>query len=235
MTAYKLLLSLHGLLGVLALVTFWIGGMTRKGSPLHKGAGKIYLLAMVALLVPALPLAIRILVLKSQLGGVFLLYLWVIVVTSVWTSWRAIRDKRDWARFAGPAYKALAALNIVSGLVVLGMGLFLAQDSQVIFIAFSSVGVLGGIAMLRFTRQAPDNPRWWLKEHLGGMIGNGVATHIAFLSIGLPKMLPMLDGPLLHNVAWLGPLATAVAARIYLGRKYLPKPVAATLPAGKLA
>jgi len=234
MTAYKLLLSLHGLLGVLALVTFWIGGMTRKGSPLHKRAGKLYLLAMVALLVPALPLAIRILVLKSQLGGVFLLYLWVITVTSVWTSWRAIRDKRDWARFAGPAYKALAGLNIVSGVVVLGMGLFLAQDSQAIFIAFSSVGLLGGIAMLRFTRQAPDNPRWWLKEHLGAMIGNGVATHIAFLSIGLPKMLPMFDGPLLHNVAWLGPLAAAVAARIHLGRKYLPKPAAAPLPVGKL-
>ena len=27
------------------------------------------------------------------------------------------------------------------------------------------------------------------------MIGNGVATHIAFLAIGLPKLLPSLAGP----------------------------------------
>ena len=222
MSAYKLLLSLHGLLGLLALATFWIAGLSRKGSPLHRRAGKYYLLAMVALLVPALPLAIRILVLKSAVGGIFLLYLWLITTTSVWTSWRAIRDKRDWARFVGPVYRGLAGLNIAGGAFVLGMGLFFARQSQLIFIAFSMVGLLGGYGMLRFTRQAPTQPRWWLEEHLGAMIANGVATHIAFLSIGLPKLLPMLAGPVLQNIAWLLPLAAAVVARTYLGRKFLP-------------
>jgi hypothetical protein len=55
------------------------------------------------------------------------------------------------------------------------------------------------------------------------MLGNGIATHIAFLSIGLPKLLPMLAGPTLQNVAWLGPLVAASLAGIYLTRKYLPK------------
>jgi hypothetical protein len=222
MSAYKLLLSLHGLLGLVALVTFWLAGLSKKGSPLHKGAGKVYLLAMVPLLAGALPLAIRILVYKSQTGGIFLLYLLVIVTTSVWTSWRAIRDKRDWARFTGPVYRVLSWLNLVSGLSVLLMGLFWAQGSQVIFVAFSLVGLLGGFGMLRFARQPPASPRWWMQEHLGAMIGNGVATHIAFLSIGLPRVLPMLAGPALHNFAWLAPLAMAVLARIWLGRKYLP-------------
>jgi len=105
---------------------------------------------------------------------------------------------------------------------VLAMGLFWAQGSQVIFVAFSLVGLLGGFGMLRFARQAPTNPRWWMQEHLGAMIGNGVATHIAFLGIGLPKILPMLAGPTLQNLSWLAPLAMAVLARIWLGRKYLP-------------
>ena len=222
MTAYKLLLSAHGLLGVVALVTFWLAGLSKKGSPLHKSAGKIYLLAMVPLLVAALPLAIRILLYKSQTGGIFLLYLLVIVSTSVWNSWRAIRDKRDWARYTGPVYRSLSWLNLVSGLGVLAMGLFWAQRSQVIFVAFSLVGLLGGFGMLRFARQPPASPRWWMGEHFGAMIGNGVATHIAFLSIGLPKILPMLAGPVLQNVAWLAPLAMAVLARVWLGRKYLP-------------
>src|SRR5689334_21096677 len=119
MTAYKLLLSLHGLLGVVALLTFWLAGLSKKGSPLHKGAGKVYLLAMVPLLVGALPLALRILLYKSQTFGIFLLYLLVIVSTSVWTSRRAVRDKRDWARFTGPVYRSLSWLNLASGLGVL--------------------------------------------------------------------------------------------------------------------
>ena len=59
------------------------------------------------------------------------------------------------------------------------------------------------------------------------MVGNGVATHIAFLQIGLPKILPMISGPVMVNLAWMGPLLIAVVAGTYLTRKYAPKPVAA--------
>ncbi len=222
MSLYQATLSLHGLIGVLALITFWTAGMARKGSAVHRASGKVYLVAMAALLLPALPLAIRIYLLKSPLGGLFLMYLWVITATTVWVSWRAIRDKRDWQKFTGPVYQGLAWLNLASGLGVLAMGLFFAKQSQVIFIAFSIIGIGSFVSMRRFSRERPSSPRWWLEQHLGAMIGNGVATHIAFLSIGLPKLLPMLAGPTLQNLAWLGPLAVAVMARVYLGRKFLP-------------
>ena len=231
MSLYQFVLSMHGVIGLLALVTFWTAGVARKGSPVHKASGKIYLLAMAGLLVPALPLAIRIYWLKSPIAGLFLVYLWVITVTAVWTSWRAVRDKRDWKKFTGPVYQALAWLNLASGLGVIAMALFWAKQGQAIYFAFSVIGIGGFVLMRRFSRQPPDNPRWWLKQHLGAMIGNGVATHIAFLSIGLPKVLPMLAGPTLQNLAWLGPLVVAVIARVYLGRKFLgARPVQA--PAG---
>ena len=89
--------------------------------------------------------------------------------------------------------------------------------------AFSGIGIFSFVQMRRFSHRQPEDPRWWLREHLGAMIGNGVATHIAFLSIGLPKILPMLAGPVLLNLAWLGPLAMAFVAGAYLTRKYLPK------------
>jgi len=237
MSLYQVILSLHGLLGALALATFWIAGLARKGSPIHRAAGKVYLAAMVALLVPAIPLAIRIWMLKSWVGGVFLMYLEVIVVTSVWLSWRALKDKRDWAAYTGRAYRALAWLNVASGAVILGLGLFYTNQMKWIFVGFSLVGLLGGHGMLRFARERPANPKWWLREHFSAMIGNGVATHIAFLSIGLPKVLPMLAGPVLQNVAWLGPLSIAVVARVLLNRKYMkPRAVAkANAPVGVAA
>jgi uncharacterized membrane protein len=231
MSLYKIVLSLHGLLGVLALVTFWLAGLTRKGSPVHRAAGKVYLAAMVVLLGSAVPLAIRIGVQKHWVAGVFLGYLLVITTTSVWSSWRAIRDKRDWARYTGRVYRALAGLNLASGAVILALGLFYTTQMKWIFVGFSLVGLLGGRSMLRFAGVRPTEPKWWLKEHFGAMIGNGVATHIAFLSIGLPKVLPMLAGPVLQNVAWLGPLSLAVAARMLLNRKYMkPRGVAKSNP-----
>jgi hypothetical protein len=232
MSLYKIVLSLHGLLGVLSLATFWIAGLTRKGSPVHRAAGKVYLAAMAVLLVSAVPLAIRIGVQKHWVAGVFLAYLLVITTTSVWTSWRAIRDKRDWAAYTGPVYRALTWLNLASGATILGLGLFYTNQMKWIFVGFSLVGLLGGVGMLRFARERPGNPKWWLGEHFGAMIGNGVATHIAFLSIGLPKVLPMLAGPVLQNIAWLGPLTIAVVARVLLNRKYMKPRAAQPTPAG---
>ncbi|MBP6596468.1 MAG: hypothetical protein KA196_03035, partial [Arenimonas sp.] len=48
----------HVGLGTLALATFWIAGLSRKGSPTHRLAGKIYLLAMAGLLAATVPLTV---------------------------------------------------------------------------------------------------------------------------------------------------------------------------------
>ena len=60
MTVYSLLTIAHAGFGTLALLAFWTAGMARKGSPVHVVAGKAYLLAMVALLVLALPMSLMI-------------------------------------------------------------------------------------------------------------------------------------------------------------------------------
>lgn len=226
MTAYSLLAIAHAGFGTLALLTFWTAGLARKGSPLHVRAGKVYLLSMAALLAFALPMSLMIVFAygKPVIGG-FLLYLIVITVTGVWLSWRAIRDKRDWARYTGPVYRALMWLNLAAGIGIALVGLFIAQQMQLIIVSFSLIGILGFVRMRRFAAQPPTEPRWWMRQHLNAMLGNGVATHIAFLSIGLPRLLPMLQGPLFQNIAWLAPLGVAVLAGAYLSRKYLSAPV----------
>lgn len=42
MTAYEFVRYLHASLGAIALLTFWIAGLSAKGSPRHRLAGKIY-------------------------------------------------------------------------------------------------------------------------------------------------------------------------------------------------
>jgi len=214
---------IHAAIGTAALASFWIAGLAKKGSPLHKAAGKIYLVAMLGILLSAFPLAISILLNKSQVAGSFLMYLLIITGTAMWKSWRAIQDKRDWKRYTGTAFKSLMVLNLLGGLSIAAIGIFMAESMQIIITSFSLVGILGAYGMYKFYRKAPTDPRWWMREHLNAMVGNGVATHIAFLQIGLPKILPMISGSLMVNVAWMGPLVVAVIAGFYLTKKYIPK------------
>jgi uncharacterized membrane protein len=222
MAWYSNTVLIHSLIGALALLTFWTAGLSKKGSLLHKSAGKIYLLAMTGIVLTALPISIAMLTNGNPIAGAFFSYLVVITSTSIWVSWRAIRDKQNWQRFTGPVYQCLMVLNLLSGLTIAALGLFYAKDMQLVISSFSLIGIFSAMKMYRFQKTAPTDSRWWLREHLSAMIGNGVATHIAFLSIGLPKILPMLAGPVLQNAAWIGPLTLSIFIGMYLKRKYVP-------------
>ncbi len=217
MEVYSITKSLHYLVGVAALASFWIAAFTRKGSPVHKTVGKIFLLSMCAIIATALVFTVL-----GTLNGpgprdAFLAYLVVITATTCWLSWRAIRDKRDFARYTGPVYRVLAVLNVLAGAGIFTIGISI---GSVLLSGFSMVGLLLGFGMLRLRRRGPTHPQWWRQEHMNAMLGNGVATHIAFLSIGLPRILPSLAGPTLQMLAWFGPLLVAFALQIWLGRKY---------------
>lgn len=223
MTAYDIAVFTHVSLGVAALFTYWVAALARKGSVPHKLAGKVYVLAMIGLLIPAFPLSVRVLQHYSVVFGWFLFYLLLITATALWQGWFATRHKRDFAAYAGRGFRRLAWANIVGGAGILGLG---AATGQPILLGFSLVGILGGRGMLRLAGTGPAHPRWWMEQHLGAMLGCGVATHIAFLQLGLPRLLPALAGQTMQTLAWLGPLGVAALARLWLGRKYLPKPVA---------
>jgi len=237
MNTYTLVFALHVGIGALALGSFWTAGFARKGGRVHVFAGRIYLLAMAVVLGSAVPLTIRLLLRGVGDPAWFLLFLVVLTGTGVWNSWRAVRDKRDYARFIGPVYRVLAVLNLLGGAAVFLLGM---RHGLPILMVFSLLGVFAGTAMLRKVRTGkPDSPRWWIGEHMASMIANGIATHVAFLLVGLPKLLPMLAGPTLQHIAWLGPVVVAGAARVVLGRKYLrapaPRKAAAVSPAASAA
>lgn len=232
MTAYPLLVAAHGTVGVIALITFWSAAIVRKGSPLHRRVGQGYLLAMLGIVVTAIPMAAYKFVLGQPVIATFLGYLVVITATGVWSAWRAIRDKHDVARYTGPIYAGFAWLSLSSGVAVLALGY---QVGSPLLMGFSVIGLFTGQDMLR-KRGNPQrlgaSPRWWLVEHYSAMLGNGIATHVAFLAIGLPRLLPAVDGVALHYFSWFGPLLVAVVAKVLLDRRWKPRanPPAAAVP-----
>jgi hypothetical protein len=222
MDAYHLTLYTHAGLGTAALLSFWTAALAKKGSAPHKLAGKVYLLVMAGLLLPAIPLSWRALVHFSTVFGLFLFYLLVLTGSVVWRAWTAVRRKRDFAGYANAGFRRLAWLNVGCGAAILGVG---AANAQPVLLGFSAVGILAGHRMLRLAQDGPPHARWWMAEHIDAILGCGVATHIAFLLIGLPHLLPQgWNGPALQTTSWLAPLLVSALAGRLLRRKYLPAP-----------
>lgn len=217
--AYAVVKWLHIGLGAVALAGFWGAGLSRKGGALHRRAGRAFLLAMAGILVTGVPMAGYALHRGQPFTALFLAYLLVIAATGVWAGWRAIADQGDVRAYTGPVFVALAVASFAGGAAMLALGLIKGQPLP---IGFSAIGLGIGASMLRkrLNRDAlAARPRWWMSEHYNAMIGNGVAVHIAFLGIGLPRLLPMLGGATLQQLVWFGPLALALAAKLWVDRR----------------
>ena len=214
---YKYYVMLHVAAGTLALIGFWTAAALRKGSPRHRLVGRAYLLAMVAVIVSGVPLTIQRAIDGQPVTATFLGYLLLVTATGVWTAWRASLDKADPLAYTGTVFRGFGVANVLAGLGVLALGI---KVGSPLLMGFSAIGLFAGQDMLRKRRQIVGKPLWWREEHYTAMLGNGVATHIAFLSLGLPRLLPGIDGTALHYTAWFGPLVVAVIAKVLLDRKY---------------
>lgn len=220
MSAYQMLVTTHVAAGAIALLSFWTAAIARKGSPLHKAVGKAYLLAMLGILATALPMSI-VFIARGQTGfGIFLAYLVVITGSSCWLSWRAIQLKRDPVRYFNRRYQALGWGNLAAGIAVFAIGL---QMGSVLLAGFSWVGILIGVGILRKMRNPPTARNWWLQEHYGAMLGNGVATHVAFLGVGMRSVIAASGIAWLPYLPWFGPVVVALIAGVFLDRRYAPK------------
>lgn len=230
---YALLKYAHAWIGALALISFWLAGFARKGSGAHRWIGRIYLIAMCGILSTGFPMAAFIYTYGDTNTAIFLAYLLVITGNAMWIAWSAMQNKQHFQAFTGTMYRVLMVLTPIAGLTVLAVGI---QSKSVLLMGFSFIGIISGWQMVRGLQRGPEHKLWWREAHMDAMLGNGIATHIAFLAIGLPKILPMLSGPVLQNLAWFGPVAIAITARRFLIRRFpkgapisaMPKPQAAT-------
>ena len=220
---YRTVLLIHIACGVAALITYWMAGLSKKGSASHKGSGKVYLTAMLGIIVTSVYLAVAAFIDAKPVTGTFLSYLVVITATAMWLGWTSIRRKRDQARFRDRGYVALAIANVVSGLVVFAFGL---RIGDALLMGFCWVGVTIGLQMLWRAWRPLDEAKWWLREHIAAMLGCGIATHVAFLSIGVNRLVDALGIEAnLGLLPWFGPVVVAVAASVWLERRYLRKPL----------
>jgi hypothetical protein len=216
----EILLAAHVAGGAVGLVSFWVPALTKKGSPLHRRAGRVYVRGMAVVLATSVPLSVVSFIEGNWVAGTFLLYLFVITGTALYTGLRALKSRAGPQELITPMYVATAWATFLSGAAVLVVGV---ATQTWLLAGFSLIGLTAGPSALAFMRRPPTDPRYWWYEHFGGMIGTGIAAHVAFLNFGGQRLIPGFNLGDWGMLAWFVPVVVGLAAANRIEAHYRAK------------
>jgi uncharacterized membrane protein len=217
MTIYDALHNIHVGIGAVALTSFWVVAVLRKGTRLHRRLGDVYLLAMLGILLTATAMAAVAFVRGKSVFGTFLVYLVLVTGTAAWLAFRAIRRRGSIDSYLATPYRPVAWLNMGAGAAVFLLG---ATQGKGLLVGMSVIGLLLGYRMLALDVQGGADRNWWLKRHYTGIIGSSAAMHIAFLNLGMRHLMPASRSETLEYLWWFGPVLVSAAVVIYLNRRF---------------
>lgn len=216
--APSLAVSIHVAIGSVALLGYWTALSVRKGTPMHRLAGKICLVTLVAVTVTIGP------ILFTRPGPfdpgwvVQMVYLTVSVVTVSMLAFTAIRFKNSPERFRGPIFRIMGPVMLVLGIVVLAAGL---SKADAFAIVVSWVGLVYGSAMIGFARFRGElHPRWWLGWHLNAVSGlfNAVNGTVMFIAA---KWIGLIAHGVMEQVSFqILTVVGAIAVRVWFGFRF---------------
>lgn len=194
--------GLHIVSGALALLSFLVPAVVRKGSPLHRRVGWVYAGAMGVVAATGATLCVLHLLRGDPVApSVFLLYVAWMSVTSLWAGLRALRSKARRAPGGSALDLAVPAVLAAAGL---GIGAWGLTTGAVVHAVFGAIGAWIGISHVRYWRTAPTDGRHWYDAHAANLIGAGIATFTAFAVVNAAHLgLP-------GTFAWLLPTVVGV-------------------------
>ena len=221
MDLFELGRLLHSTVGIVALIAFWIAASAAKGSDLHRRTGRVYLLALIGVMTLS-----SLMVAGGALQGdpgvaIFLAFLISIVGTASWLMWFSIRFKREEGRLHGIIYRGLASWLVIAGVALLALGV--ARRVPLIML-LSSLGVGFGLNMWRLALARPRGERWWIAQHMNGVMLNFIATHDSFLALGIGTVVPELRQPVERMLIAAGVITIGLALRVAASRRFRVSP-----------
>jgi hypothetical protein len=218
----------HIAAGSIALILFWIPAVARKGGRTHIRAGWVYVVCMSVVVVTAfamsalaftIPVAVRQITrplrpaelsdfLRLQrVFATFLAYLAGVTLASGWQGIWAIETRREPKTMRTPFSLALNVLVVLGGLTVLVLGIKYRSGP---LIGLSPIGPLIGAGNLRYLLRGPQTRMHWWYEHLGSMVGTGIAGYTAFLVFGGSRLFPSVARSRLYTLFWVLPTLIGV-------------------------
>ncbi|MEM8682684.1 MAG: hypothetical protein AAGA33_04755 [Pseudomonadota bacterium] len=235
---HELLVFLHIAVGSVALVLFWVPALSRKGSRVHKLAGRFYVQAMMVVVVSAAVSSIMVLVdpigirypgvdlapevaerraMNYRLFSLFLFMLAVLVFASLRHGILSLRT----AQQADLLRKPLHRLTMFTlGALALGVGVLGVMHWQILLIIFAGLGLALSIGLYQDSLVDAPNAKQRARMHLGSMIGSGIGAHTAFFAFGGTRFLSEILTGQWQVIPWILPGIIGIVAIRRLERRY---------------
>ncbi len=211
MALFTALIVGHVVAGIVALCSFWVPVVSRKGGPAHQKWGRIFYYAVCVAGWFAIAMALLNLTIaqdrhpaltdRNLFNGLFgwmMLYLGVLTLGLATYGIGQAQSRRGGRSMRLGRHLPIQSAVLTAALVCAIDGILLRQP---LMIALAALGIGTAITfMIAVVRPSPDTSAP-VGEHLKAMVGAGIAAYTAFLSVGLLQLLPAyVFNPLIWSV-----------------------------------
>jgi hypothetical protein len=207
-TLHALLIPVHGVFGIVALVSGLFALSVSKRWPRHPWAGRTFLVSMgVAMAIAAPVIVVR--------NNVFLVGVGLLVIYHAAVAWRLAYMKPP-ARLPSAFDQRI---HVVFGAAFIAFALYGArwliagEAMGAVPIVLSAISLVSVRHFSRFMRRTSFAPSEWLPEHIRGMATAFIASVTAFSAAAGPRILPGVPPVLL----WLVPILVLTPVFVRLG------------------
>ena len=225
----------HVVLGFTGLVAFWVPVFAKKGSTIHVRFGKIFAWCVYAVAASAIVNSTILMIASVQHGEgpgtrpgnfgflIFLCYLGWVTLASGRHAVRVVETKNDHARLDTPFHRLLAIVPALGSVVIVVYALAFWTQASIVFLLLGTIGISLGRDIWRYMKRSPGSKMSWWYEHMGAMLGTGIAFHTAFAVFGAARLFDYtLIGPFAF-VPWVLPAAIGIPAIHFWTRHYQRK------------
>lgn len=193
---------IHVLAGIGALIFGALAIILKKNTPKHKPVGRFYFYCMSTIFVTGVFLSVC-------KGLLFLFFIAIFTYYSTIIAYRTLRLKNlhngqkpakiDWI------VEVIAGLTFI-GLIIFAIVYYLKNRdiNALIPLTFGTFGLWGVIRNIKRLLSKPKETLYWLKMHIGNMLGSYIGAITAFV-VNQGEHIPL--PPI---VLWLGPAAILV-------------------------
>lgn len=231
----------HLVAGAAGLVLFWVVGVfSRKGAPLHKQLGLVFVYCMMFTGTLAVGMSTLTLIdpmathphfvehpvfhdvaLVRAIFGWMMQFLALLTISLAWHGLGAVRNKRAHTQNRGWLNVTLNIVVIVTAINTAVQGLLV---GQMVMLGLPVVGVASGVTNLFFAYTDAPKRFAHMIEHVKALIGAGISAYTAFLAFGLVRLMP---DEVFSPVLWSMPLVVGLSIIIWHTVRFLRMRVAA--------